>query len=77
MENVEWKYQDGESLARINELTVNSKTVLAPFHSTTTREDATYLSVVGANRREPTIAYTGQENVKVVDVNEIKARTYG
>jgi len=55
MENVEWKYQDGESLAHISELTVNSKTVLSPFHSTTTREDATYLSVVGSNRREPSI----------------------
>ena len=55
MEKIEWKYRDDESLARINELIVNSKTVLAPFHSTTTREDSTYLSVVGANRREPSI----------------------
>lgn len=60
MENLDWKYQDDESLARISELTVNSKTVLAPFHSTTAREDTIYESIVGSNKRDATISISAE-----------------
>jgi len=55
MEQIEWEYSDNDSLARVSKLTVASKTVEAPFHATTRRDDDIYTDVVGNNRRQHTI----------------------